>query len=122
MLPKTCPKCNGAYEIDEYTCPTCKVKLERRSTREGANPPIQRWTWPRPLFFVSEVGFAIMGSAIITPLYNSFWSSYYKERYEESHSSPSILIAIFLLFIIDVGRRYMRARNKSKYGPRRNWE
>jgi uncharacterized MAPEG superfamily protein len=122
MLPKACPKCHGAYEIDEYTCPTCKVKLKRRSTREGANPRIQRWAFPHPLYFVSEIILAIIGSAIITPLYNSLWYSYYKEQYEESHSSPSILIAIFLLFLIDLGRRYIRDRNKSKYGPRRYWK
>ena len=81
MLPKHCPKCRGAYEIDEYTCPTCKVRLERRSIRQGANPPVRRWAWPHALFFVSEICFAVIGSAIITPVSKSLWYSYYKERY-----------------------------------------
>lgn len=121
MLPKTCPKCHGAYDIDDYTCPTCKVKLVRRSIREGANPPIQRWAFPAPLFFVSEICLAIIGSAIINELFKSLWRSYYEELSENNHVSIPIVIAIILLLLINFGRRHVIARNRAKYGPRRFW-
>jgi hypothetical protein len=118
MLPKVCPKCGGAYDIDDYTCPTCHVKLERRDTA-GKNPTFKRWAWPHRYYFISEIGLAILGSIFIQPLFKALWSDYYGELTQTGHYISSTLIVIVLLSILEFGRKQLKVRNKTKYGPSR---